>query len=441
MGVNKHSFKEVFFYISVSIGLAVSSLSFTVVSGIFEIVNGYWILLSVILGGLFCMVVASCIAELSSMFPSSPGIRVYLSRGFGNKTSLFFSYLYILFIIIIGGIESYVFSLVVGAIFPTIPPLLTITTLLIVILLINFYSIEFPRIVQIILALFLVISIMYLGVLGVFKNPDPNFSSLQSSFTLKNAAYLVQTLGVSLFLFVGFEWVTALGFTKEAYRKKIPNSMFAAISINTLMFFVLCLGIIVTMNTQEVIGTSILQIKYAGVLLGTTGKYFALLISLIAILSTFNAGVIGGARFIYLLGREKYLPKIATKISYKTGANTGSILILSVLVYLCSIVIVIFEIQLEAAIVCSSIVCFVYAFLIASLLKIKKKKIVTNLDYFKSHVPDFLKKTVLVLLFLFGVLSVFSLPEKTIPIIIGLVSLVVLSYLLTNYFLKKNNTN
>jgi amino acid transporter len=374
------------------------------------------------------------------MFPASPGIRIYLSKGLGNKTSLFFSYLYILFIILIGGIESYVFSLVVGAILHSIPPILTITLVLILILLSNIYSLEFPRTVQIILALFLVISIVFLGTSGVIMNYDPSFKVLKSSFSFKNITYLVQTIGISLFLFVGFEWVTTLGFNKEAYKQKIPNSMQVAIAINTFMFLILCLGILFTMNAEDIIGSSIPQIKYAGLLFGKTGIYFALIISLIAILSTFNAGVIAGARFMYLLGREKYLPKATTKISFTTGAPIGSIIILSLLVYVCSIIIVNFEIQLEAAIICSCIICFIYTFLILSLLKIKKKKEIKGSDYYKSNVPDIIKKIILILLFLFGSLSIFSLPEKTIFIITGLVVCVILSYTLTSFYLRKKKS-
>ncbi len=423
---------ELIFYISVSVGLAVSSLSFTVVSGLFEILNGFWILISIITGGIFCYVIADSIAKLSAIFPTSLGIRTYLLNGLGNRVSLLFSYMYILFIIMIGGIESYIFSLVVNAVFPGISPFIIILFLLLLIISINIVSFEIPRSTQVVLVTFLVISIAAIGISGIVDN-SISVSLMINNFDIKDAIGIPTAIGMSMFLFVGFEWVTTLGTNAEAYKRKIPFSMKTAIVINTIMFSFFCMGILLNLSKDVIISSSIPQVHLAEHLFGFYGSLFALFISLLAILSTFNAGVLGGARFIYLLGREGYLPKATTKISYTTGVPVAAIILLGVLVSLCAVSIIIFEIELELAIICSSIICFTYAVLMLSLFFLNKNN---NIQREKKGVR-LIKYLVIVLLFVFGALGLFSIPEKTTFVILGFIITLIFSLIASTYIINK----
>jgi amino acid transporter len=430
--------KELLFYISVSVGLAVSSLSFTVVAGLFEILTGVWIMVSVLVGGLFCWLIASCISELAGKYPSSPGVRTYLLKGLNNRLSLFFSFLYVFFVIMIGGIESYVFSIVVNEVFPTMPAPATIGVLLLLILVINLYNLDFPRSVQIILTFLLVGGILAIGLIGILSH-RLSYGGLFDVAHSDNLLKLPQAAGVAIFLFVGFEWVNNLGYNEKAYKSKIPRAMRIAIILNMVMFCVFCLGVYLNVNRETIIGSSVPQVQLGVSLFGRTGSYLALFISLMAILSTFNAGVVGGARFIYMLGREKCLPSFTTRVSYSTGVPIAAILTLGALVLTCAVVIFLFDIQLEFALICSSLICFVYAFLLISLIRLKSGKITgVPESVYRSGVPVWVMKLVAGLLMVFGILGISSIPGKELFVAIGIAVCCALALFMARHYHRKN---
>ena len=109
---------ELTFYITFGAGIAFGISSFQVISELFKGVNSFWVVVAICLAGLFCMLISSAISELASMYPSSPGIRTYLKVAFDNRVSLLLVYLYLIFMVLVAGVESYMFALVAKAIFP-----------------------------------------------------------------------------------------------------------------------------------------------------------------------------------------------------------------------------------------------------------------------------------------------------------------------------------
>src|SRR5690242_16729389 len=98
-------YSEIIFYATFCAGLALGTSSFTLISALFKTSTGWIVVASVILAALFCILIASSIAELASMYPSAPGIRTYLKEAFSNRFSLFFVYLYLIFMVLVAGIE------------------------------------------------------------------------------------------------------------------------------------------------------------------------------------------------------------------------------------------------------------------------------------------------------------------------------------------------
>src|SRR4051812_14158895 len=129
--------KEQFFYTSVAVGMAMATSAFTMISGLFAVASLGWILAGIVLAGVICIVVSFSIGELASMFPSAPGLRTYFKTAFGEAASLMLVYLYLIFAIVIAGLESFIFSQVLHGVLPRIPPLATIGVLLTVVVCIN----------------------------------------------------------------------------------------------------------------------------------------------------------------------------------------------------------------------------------------------------------------------------------------------------------------
>ncbi|MDQ3822853.1 MAG: hypothetical protein M3321_06390, partial [Actinomycetota bacterium] len=140
--------KEFAFYLSVGVGMALSCSSFMMVAGLFEVTSLLWILGALVLGWVFCVALALSIGELAGMFPSAPAIVTYFKAAFGDRIALVFIYLYLAFIVLIAGVESYLFGRVAEAVVPGLPPLAVVVVLLVAVVAANLLGLELPRLIQ-----------------------------------------------------------------------------------------------------------------------------------------------------------------------------------------------------------------------------------------------------------------------------------------------------
>ena len=431
--------KEILFYITVCVGVAISSSSFTIISGLNEMMSGGWILLSVLTGGILCFGVARLVAELASIYPSAPGIRTYLLRGFTNKISLFFVFVYIIFVVLIGSVESYMFALVVQSVFPNIPTIAIITTLILAVVSVNCVGLELPRNIQIIATCLLVMGILTFGAMGIIHAEAP--FSIAKSFKDTNQAWLFPaSIGFSIFLFMGFEWATSLGLNSKAYLKKIPYSMQSAIVINTLVYMIFCWGLSLSIPQKEIATSRTPHLLLAQFQLGYWGSYAGLLVSFVAIVGTFNAGVMGGARFVYTVAREGYLPPFAAKISLKYASPVGAVALLCGLVFLNTVVVYWYGLEIIFALISSSIICFVYAALMLSLLRIKAANKKLKINY-EAKVPIWAHWTLVVILSVFGILTLFSIPEDVTSVLLGIIAIFIIAQVAAVLALKFKEKN
>ncbi len=412
--------------------MALGTSSFTMVSELFKLTSGVWVALSIVLAGLFCMVISSSVAELASMYPSSPGIRTYLKVAFGNRASLLLVYLYLIFMILIAGVESYMFALVTTAIFPDISPMLVVLGLLAFVITTNMLGMELPRTMQILTAFVLITTIFGTGIYGLVTSTG-DVTRITHPELVANLTVIHQipaAAGLAVFLFIGFEWITPLGFGPGSYQRKIPLSMPAAILINIVAYSFLVVGFSAQLPKEVITAESIPQVPYFIQILGPNGIYVAAVLSVLAIFSTFNAGVMGGSRLIFILTREGNLPQWCAKISFRTGAPLGAISVLGGLAIISAIIVVTYELEAFAAIIGTTIVCFVYAAFMLAVHRLRKTQPETERP-FRTPVYAFIQWFVIITMPAIGLMGLFSLPSFS-PVI-GLVGFVILAALLTRW--------
>lgn len=403
---------ELGFYVTFGAGIAFGISSFTILSEMFKVASSFWVVVSICLAGVVCILLSSSIAELASMYPSAPGVRTYLKVALPPRTSLFLVYLYLMFMIMVAGIESYLFALVVRQLFPQLPALAVVLTLLACTVIVNLLGLELPRGVQMFTTTTLILGVLGLGIAGAsmhLGNLHWNSASIMAGHPMSQVG---DAVGSAVYLFIGFEWVTMMGFTAKAYERKIPISMPLAILTNVVAYCIFSLALATRIPVQAVTATAIPQIPYFVQIFGPRGSIVGLVLSILAIVSCFNAGVMGGSRLVHALAREGNFPKSWGKISLNTGAPIGGVLALGTMAALASIVIVQFDLSEVAAVVGSAIVCFVYAAFILAVLKLRK----THPDArrtFRSPLPIWLQWVLIATLPIAGVLALFGLKGKT----------------------------
>ncbi|HEV8492543.1 MAG TPA: APC family permease [Candidatus Angelobacter sp.] len=416
---------ELGFYVTFGAGIAFGISSFTILSELFKVASSFWLVVSICLAGFICMLLSSSIAELASMYPSSPGVRTYLKVALPPRTSLFLVYLYLIFMIMVAGIESYLFALVVRQLFPHLPALAVVITLLVCTVVVNLLGLELPRGVQMFTTTALILSVLFLGVAGA----APHLSNLHwgvSMFSGHPLSQISDALGSAVYLFIGFEWVTMMGFSAKSYEHKIPISMPLAILTNIVAYCIFAMALAARMSTDAVTASAIPQLPYFVQMFGPRGAYVGLALSILAIVSCFNAGVMGGSRLIYALAREGNFPKSWGTLSLTTGAPIGGVLVLGVLATVASVIIVSFELEEVAAVVGSGIVCCVYAAFVWAVLRLRKTQPNARRT-FRSPLPIWLHWVLIVALPAAGVAALFGIKGKTVQVLATTAGLVVVS--------------
>jgi amino acid transporter len=425
---------ELGFYVTFGAGIAFGISSFTIISELFKVASSFWLIVSIALAGLFCMLISSSIAELASMYPSAPGVRTYLKVALPPRSSLFLVYLYLIFMIMVAGIESYLFAQVVRALFPQLPALALVLALLALTVIVNLLGLELPRGVQMFTTTTLILSVLILGGIGA----GPAFAHLHWNPAILANQPLSQVggaLGSAVYLFIGFEWVTMMGFSAKSYEHRIPLSMPLAILTNIVAYCIFALGLATQVPLRNITATSIPQLPYFLQMFGPRGTVVALALSILAIISCFNAGVMGGSRLVHALAREGNFPKSWGVISLRTGAPVGGVLVLGTLASIASILIVKFELQEVAAVVGSAIVCCVYAAFMWAILHLRKTQPDARRT-FRSPLPVWLHWLLIVVMPAFGVLALFALPGKTMQVLSTAIGLIVVSAIGVQFSLR-----
>jgi amino acid transporter len=414
---------EFVFYVSVGTGMAFATSSFTMIAGLFDIVTGPLVLVAIVLAAIVCGIISCSIGELACMYPSAPGVRTYLKAAFGNRMSLFVVYLYLIFIVLMAGAESYVFSLVMGALWPGLSPLAVVLGLLTCAVGANLAGLALPRWLEVAATGLLVTLVVGFGAYGFVAGTVTWTGAMQVPGS-SELYWVPAAVAMAVFLFVGFEWITPLGLSPRSYQRRIPLSMPVAIAVALVAYSSFAVGLGSQLPRESIVSSLIPQAPYLARLIGDSGLYWAGVISALATFSTFNAGVMGSARLIYALAREGNLPQPLARISLETGAPVGAVLLLGVLSGLSAFVVITGDLALAAAVVGSAIVCCVYTAYMLAVIRLRRLQPGWRRTY-RTRIHPSVQWSVVVFMPLMALQSLFAQQGKPYQPALGMVACVI----------------
>jgi ethanolamine permease len=424
------SLREWLFYVAVGAGMALSTSAFAMMSGLFAAAPLGMVLVALVAAALLCTVIALSIGELASMWPSSPAILTYFRMAFGSRAALVLVHLYLVFVVLIAGVESYSFAVVFKAAVPAAPETAIICLLLLGVIAVNLRGLELPRRMQIVTAFGAMAIIAALGALALLEAGPQATQSTASE--LGELAALPAAVGLAIFLFTGFEWVTPVGLSRGAYARKIPLSMLIAIGALLITYALFALGVGLVLPRQAAAAGATPQVAFFAELLGPTGVYIALLLTLAAIFSTFNAGIMGGARLLQAMGREGSLPAWTAVMNLETGAPVGAVLFLGTLGMASSLIVSAFGLYLVAAVIGSAMICIIYAAYLLAVERLRRKR-PDHSRPFRPRVPAGLRWPLIVAMPLIGAATLVSLPELGLAPLVPFVGALLLVAALAEY--------
>jgi len=249
--------------------------------------------------------------------------------------------------------------------------MLTVATL------VNFRGLKLAGAFQDIITYSVVVSIVTMSILALahthFQIPRPVATG--------GIGPIFQAVGVAIFLFVGFEWVTPLA-DEVRSTKAIPVGMFIALAILVISYSLITIAMFSsfggTTGRAELFGT--LQsrnptphLTFALAVFGPVGRWVMIATSLCMSLTTFNAGLISVSRFIYGMARDQVLPKGLANISFKFNTPDRATLLVYVIALAVSAVVYVTQRFVLLVNLAAAAESFIYAFAAASVVALRFK--------------------------------------------------------------------
>ena len=313
--------------IATGVGLVVAS-SCLLSIGIGTSAIGMTFIISMVIACVLNIITLLSIAELNALMPDlTGGLAQYSLACVGPFITIICMVGgYALCNTIAGSVEGAMFGNTIAGLLEgsTIPSWVYCVILVVLLMIANLNGVDVFIKIQDFVAYALIVSLIVMGVMGAFgfgtgeivHQPDV----LSSKFS-----DITGLCGLAFFLFIGGEYVVPL--TKEVKNAKrdIPLGMILSMIIILGMQVFLSLGFKNYTSWEELGASATPHILYGKMLLGPLGKYWMVIVSLLAVVSSVNT-VMSSLSYI-LMGMAKIglLPSFFNKTNKKNAPYVGII--------------------------------------------------------------------------------------------------------------------
>ncbi|MCK7515295.1 MAG: hypothetical protein MZV70_72430 [Desulfobacterales bacterium] len=108
--------------ISTSAGMAIATSCYLAGIQLATILVGELAWISILLAGFLCLLSSMCFSELTSLYPSAAGIKLFIQNAFNEKVSIIIGMFYVILGISMVGAESYLLASVLSGTFQIFNP-------------------------------------------------------------------------------------------------------------------------------------------------------------------------------------------------------------------------------------------------------------------------------------------------------------------------------
>jgi amino acid transporter len=361
--------------ISTATGMAIATSCYLAGIQVATILVGELAWISILLAGFLCLLSAMCFSELTSLYPTAAGIKLYIQHAFNERTSIIISMFYVVLGVAMVGAESFLLSSVLSGSFQIINPyydkLLWMLFFILLVMFINFRGVFITGLLQDIMT-YAMVAFMIGVSIYTFATHDINFSLAAQSakFTLGN---IIQAAGVGVFLYVGFEWVAPLAEETTDYRL-IGKGMLWGVGLLSITYAMFIVAMYAGLTQEQLAsGTPIPHILFGTNLFGTAGAVTFIGMSILASVTSFNSGLLNTSRFSYAMGRDNVLPRIFSKLHPKYATPWVSILALGGFAVAISLVTLYTGKYLFLIMMAAALECFIYVVAAVCVIRLRKK--------------------------------------------------------------------
>jgi amino acid transporter len=301
-------------------GAAVLGIGSMIGAGIFALlgeagaVAGSAVWLSFLIGGGVAGLLGYVCSKLGMRFPSSGGLITYLIEGFGQGRLVgiacwlgYMAAIVIVTAMVAVSFGGYATALFVGEHASGAWDNLFITLVLVVMLAINLVGATFVANAQSVLVA-IVLSAFAVFIVVTLANMN---TDLLAFSTYPSASKIVSSVALTFFAYLGFNVITFTAGDLRNPSRDLPRAMGGALSITTLTYVLIAVGVFGTLTTQQVIGYGETAIAEAArPTLGDAGFTIMAIVALLSTAGCTNATLYASGNLTGQLAKTGLFPSI-----------------------------------------------------------------------------------------------------------------------------------
>lgn len=347
----------------------------------------------VLLATLLMIIVISPFLELASLYPGSPGIRTYTKKSLGETSSMLVTFSYLGILLLIAGIESSLLLNILTSFMPGPIALLLLAITLLSVIIINLFGIQSSERFQRGATALLWFGSLALCWLAYLYSPTQSISSIlavptESNTDFSTTAWLQQlslhNIALGIFLFIGIELAATTVRQPADLHRVLPRATLVAVLLIAVLYTSMAFVLPVIVQPAYTGDNALLW--FAATLSAPHWTFIALFLLILALLTSFNAGLRGASRMVYMLGREGRISQRMTRLGADGLTPVNAVTAVGLLALLSGVATIALDLTRMLSELSAALICAVYAaLLIASSRNAQRKQFVT--DFFNSSVP------------------------------------------------------
>ncbi|MFQ6109030.1 MAG: amino acid permease [Candidatus Aminicenantales bacterium] len=317
--------------ISVGVGTMIGAGIF-ILPGIVASKAGPAVLISFATCGLVAVLIALCMAELSTGMPYAGGGYLFVVRAFGPLVGSIMGWCLWLSLIFASAFYMIGFGYYVGDALglPPVGIALAMTAFLGLLNFIGAKETGGTQLVIVIMLLSILLSFFFRAILSVDVGRMKPFVPPEIGFT-----GVLITLPILFITFLGFAEISAISEEVRNPGRNLPRSLVGSVVIVTIVYcaVVFCILGLRKYNDPSMASETVLM-DLARMLLGHVGYFLILLGGILATVSSANASVMAASRISFAMGRDELLPYWFNQIHFRFKTPYRSIGVTTVLTML-----------------------------------------------------------------------------------------------------------
>ena len=321
--------------LGVGFGLAVG-VGNTIGGGILRtpgVVAGYlgngWLIFAVwLLGGVYALLCSSSVTELGCMLPRAGGWYVYSRRAFGEKTGFVVGVCDWTVQCVAIAYLAVAFGEFTGELFPIFAGHVTLLGVLALVFfaVLNWIGLKTGSRAQEITSLAKALGLIALVIAAFTMSVKAGNASLLPSktFVLPQSMFLGFILALQGVIVTYDGWYAPIYFVEEDKdpAKNLPRSMIGTALSCIAIFLLVNAALFHVLHMEHLAGSQMPTVDAAMLLFGSYGRQLILLIAVVGVISTVNAGLMYTPRILFSMSRDGLLPG---RVSSVTKGGTPSL--------------------------------------------------------------------------------------------------------------------